>query len=389
MSIELLNKEHLMAFKSSVENTKNRIRIVSPFIGFETSKLLAESLKGSQVECTIITRFYREDFINHASSLDGLKILTEAGIKVYALQGLHTKLYIFDGESAILGSANFTMGGFRYNHELSLMIEDETELISQLGSYCDELLGNIEATGNWLLDGKTIEDEMQMVDQLIKRRKDKNTTYRNTTKYGAVLTDQSEEKETDEIEKVLREGINSGANYGIWLKFVGTGDDRYDPNAKYSSIKLRTNGKSITSFPRNPRGISDGDYIYLAAISRDKLNMATPIIVGRAKTKGFNAKNVATVQDCKQFGWMQEYPYYIELYDVEVLNVEVKNCISLDKLIRELGPDLYPTTQGQTFSVPELKSRHYRKSHLRLTPAAKQYIDKLFDDLTKQYGVIK
>lgn len=389
MSIELLNKEHLSAFKNSVDNTKNRIRIVSPFIGFETSKQLAISLKGTQVGCTIITRFYREDFLNHASSLEGLKILLEAGFKVIALKNLHAKLYIFDNELAILGSANFTMGGFRFNHELSLIIEDEDELINQLSTYYDDLLRKIESSGNWIIDLKRIEEEIKLVDELSKNRKDKSIKYKNTYQFGMAITEQAQIKESDEIEKIIREHINSDFAHGVWLKFVGTGDNRYEPNEKYSPERLNSNGKKVTSFPRNPRSIGDGDFIYLSALSWDKNNIVTPMIVARASTKGFKSENVASKEDCKQYTWMSEYPFYVEIYDIEILNTEISNCISLDSLIRELGCDLYPSTQGKLLSIAELKSRHYQKSHLRLTASAKQYVDKMFDDIGKKYGVIR
>lgn len=389
MAIEVLNKDHILAFKNSVENTKEKIRIASPFIGFETSKQLANSLKETKTECTIITRFYREDFLNHASSLEGLKILTEAGFKVYALQNLHSKLYIFDNDLAILGSANFTMGGFRWNHELSLLIEDEEDLILQLNNYYDDLLDSIMASGEWLIDTKQIEDEIKIVDKLSKDRKDKTTKYKNLFQFGATIPKQKEINITDEIEKTIREDIDSNFNQGIWLKFVGTGNSRYEANQKYSLERLRSNNKSVTSFPRNPRGIGKGDYIYLSAVSWDKNGTATPMIVGRARTKGFQVENIASNDDRKQYIWMEEYPYYVELYDIEILDTEIINCISLDRLIRELGSDLYPTTQGKQLNVAEMKSRHYQKSHLRLTPSAKQYIDKVFDDIANIKGVKK
>lgn len=389
MAIELLNKEHLSTFKNSIDNAKKHIRIVSPFIGFETSKQLDSSLKDTKVECTIITRFYREDFLNHASSLEGLKILIEAGFKVIALKNLHAKLYIFDNELAILGSANFTMGGFRFNHELSLLIEDEDNLINQLSIYYDDLLKKIELSGNWQLNLKMIEEEIKLLDKLSKNRKDKSVKYKNTHQFGAELTDQNENCESDEIEKIIREHIKLGFDHGVWLKFVGTGDDRFEPTEKYSPEILSSNNKTDTSFPRNPRSIVDGDFIYLSALSRDKNSVATPMIVARAKTKGFKVENTVTEEDCKQHIWRKEYPYYVEIHDIEILDTEIKNCISLDRLIRELGSDLYPSTQGIQLSVAELKSRHYQKSHLRLTASAKQYIDKLFDDLGKKVGIIK
>lgn len=389
MAIEILNKDHILAFKNSVENTKENIRIVSPFIGFETSKQLVNSLNGTKKKCTVITRFYREDFLNHASSLEGLKILVEAGFEVYALKDLHSKLYIFDESLAILGSANFTMGGFRWNHELSLLIEDEEELILQLNDYYDDLLDNIISSGDWLIGLEQIEDEIKMVDKISKDRKDRNTKYKNTIQFGATITKKSEVNITDEIERTLKEDIDLSFDAGIWLKFVGTGNSRYEPNQKYTLERLRSNNKNVTSFPRNPRGMGKGDYIYLSAVSWDKNGTATPMIVGRARTKGFQIENIASSDDKKQYIWMEEYPYYVELYDIEILDTEIINCISLDRLIRELGADLYPTTQGKKLSVAELKSRHYQKSHLRLTPSAKQYIDKVFNDISTSNGIKK
>lgn len=389
MSIELLNKEHLSVLKNSINSTKNRMRIVSPFIGFETSKLLVDCIKETKVECTIITRFYREDFLNHASSLEALKILIEAGVKVIALKDLHAKLYIFDNELVVLGSANFTMGGFRYNHELSLIIEDELELINQLSIYYDSLLNEIESSGDWLIHRKRIEDELKLVNELSKNRKDKSIKYKNTHQFGATVMKETEFKEYDNIEKIIRENINSGFEHNVWLKFVGTGNNRFEPNVKYTPERLNSNGKNVTCFPRNPRSIENGDTIYLSALSWDKNNTVTPMIIARAITKGFKAKNVTSQEDCRQYAWMSEYPYYIELYDIEILDAEISSCISLDRLIRELGCDLYPSTLGKQLSVAELKSRHYQKSHLRLTASAKQYIDKMFDDIGEKLGVIK
>lgn len=389
MAIEVLNKDHILAFENSVRNAKMKIRIVSPFIGFETSKRLANSLKESNVECIIITRFYREDFLNHASSLAGLKILVEAGFEVYALKDLHSKLYIFDSDLAILGSANFTMGGFRWNHELSLLIEDEEELTLSLNDYYNNLLRNIKDSGNWLIDIAQVEEEIEIVDNLSRRRKDKNTKYTNSVKFGAKITDQKEINVTDEIEKTLREDIDLNFNQGIWLKFVGTGNSRYGQNDRYSPETLRDSNKTVTSFPRNPRGIGEDNFIYLSAVSWDKNNTPTPMIIGRARTRGFRSENIATAADKMQYSWMEDYPYYIELYDIEIFNATVVEGISLDRLINELGSDLYPTTQGKQLTIRELKSRHHQKSHLRLTASAKQYIDKEFEDIARLKGINK
>jgi hypothetical protein len=61
--------------------------------------------------------------------------MIDSGIKLYAVKGLHTKLYLFDKSDGVLGSANFTAGGFISNVELSLHVEDENELIFNLYNY--------------------------------------------------------------------------------------------------------------------------------------------------------------------------------------------------------------------------------------------------------------
>ena len=133
MSIELLTSEHMYSFKNTLKTANKSIKIISPFIGINTSKIITEFMKHNpNCECSIITRFYTQDFLEGVSSLDALKILKESNVKLYALKNLHSKLYLIDDNYAIIGSANFTMGGFKLNHELSLAIEDEYELLDQL-----------------------------------------------------------------------------------------------------------------------------------------------------------------------------------------------------------------------------------------------------------------
>ena len=78
------------------------------------------------------------------SSLTALKSLQTAGVDIYALKDLHARLYLFDDNVAIIGSANFTSGGFGNNIELSLYIEDEYDLIERLSKYFDHLLSGIQ-----------------------------------------------------------------------------------------------------------------------------------------------------------------------------------------------------------------------------------------------------
>lgn len=385
MSIELVTSEHNNTILNSIKATKKKISIVSPFIGFYTAKLLSEIVKDNSLECIIITRFYREDFLNNASSLEGLKILNNVGAKLYALQDLHSKLYLFDEDVAIAGSANFTMGGFKFNHELSFIIEDEKKLYNDLSIYFENLLLEIKNLGNYEITLEMIEKEIEDTDSIIQNRKDKNTIYSNSKKFGAKIKRKENDSGKDIIEETLKDRTLNDIDENIWLKFEGKGDKRIESGKKHYCSKL--NNKCITCFPRNPRGIAKGDLTYLCAVSFDKQGKATPIIVGRARTKGFDKDNILSDLQLQKLPWLVNYPYYCELYDIEILDTEVKNGISLNNLIKELGNDLYPGSIGKSLSLQELSCRHYQKSHIRITNIANNFIDHKFNDLKRKYGI--
>lgn len=230
-------------------------------------------------------------------------------------------------------------------------------------------------------------EEIDITNRLTKDRREKNVKYSNSINFGAEIKLDNENDEKDTIENIIAYQINETFSNGIWLKFEGTGSDRIESNTKYMSFKLDRNQRNITCFPRNPRSISKDDIIYLCALSTDKNNIATPMITARARTNGFKADNIVVETDLNKYGWLKDYPYYCELFDIEILDTEIQNCISLDSLLKELGSNLYPSTIGKKVRIQELKTRHYQKSHIRITAVAKDFIDNKFNEFKNIYGV--
>ena len=387
MSIELLTNEHMISFKNALNNASNSIKIISPFIGLNTSKIIVEFMKKNpNCDCTIITRFYTQDFLEGVSSLEGLKLLKQSNVKLYALKNLHSKLYIIDNNYGIVGSANFTMGGFKSNHELSLVIEDESELLNELNNYFCDLKENIESNGDWEILINKIEEEIELTDKLFKNRKDKTIKFTNNKKWGASITaKESDIQEQNIIEDYLRQDLMID-NDIAWLKFEGTGSDRWNNINKYAPHKLKSKGIYAAFFPRNPRGIESGKSIFISVLSYDEKGNAIPMIIGRAKSYGYNPNNIVYDIDKQNAMWIERYPYYIELYDIEVIDSEIVNGISLNTLIMQLGSDLYPTTIGKNIVQEDIKKRHHQKSHIIITSIAKKAINDKLDSLLNKYG---
>lgn len=392
MSINLISKDFGEKFYNLLDTTEKQINIISPFIGLKTAFGLAEWIESREnIKCCIITRFNREEFIRGASSIEGLEHLVKSGVELYALQNLHTKLFIFDNQSVIMGSANFTFSGFYKNHEFGLYMEKESDFTTQCQDYFNGLLGKLKSNGNWQISLERIIREKQFVNKSIKNLKGrKGLNEFNIAKWGAVLKDVPQPTPPNGIEKDILEDaisdirVNSGRT-GIWLKFEGTSQERIRNEEVYLKRKRRTYEHiDRTYFKRKPIGIKTGDIIFLTVVSKDKDETEVPIIIGYAEAKGFIESNKINETESMNHN---KFPYYIEYTNGKFLNDSIMNGISLNELYRELNHKVYPATVSQpNIQIENIKKRHHQKSHIQITEAAKEYLIKKLNLLFAKHG---
>ena len=197
---------------------------------------------------------------DHANSIDALEKMLKAGIDVYAVIGLHTKLYLFDDEAAILGSANFTSSGLKTNIELSLLFSQEQEIVDNLNDYWDGLLEQIQQNGDGLVTYEMIKDARQKLQHLWKSNKAAGNTT-SIQMYGASLSKKTAfspdaaleevrngKGESDAVFDMFREAevmFEIKYPHTIWLKFDGEADNRIARNAQFSMVKVKLNGKEV------------------------------------------------------------------------------------------------------------------------------------------------
>ncbi|WP_410986527.1 phospholipase D family protein [Bacillus cereus] len=396
MSINLISKDFGEKFYSLLDSTEMQVNIISPFIGLKTAFGLAEWIESLEnIKCCIITRFNREEFIRGASSIEGLEHLIRAGAKLYALQDLHTKLYIFDNQSVIMGSANFTFNGFYKNHEFGLYMENEKDFTKQCQDYFDGILDKLKSNGDWEISLDRILKERHYVNKSIKNLKGKRDMNEyNIAKWGAVLNDVSQStplngEEIDILEDAISDiaTVNNGRT-GIWLKFEGTSKERISNDEIYLKRKRRINEYvNRTFFPKKPTGIKSGDTIFLTVVSKDKDGNEVPIIIGYAEAQGFTESNKIDDTDSRYLKWNNRFPYYIEYTNGKFLNDSIMYGISLNELYRELNHKVYPATVNQpNLRIENIKKRHHQKSHIQITDIAKEYLIKKLNNLFKIHG---
>lgn len=405
--IEVLTDNHYDKILDLFDGVHNRICIISPFISEPIANKLCETVKKKGLDCSFITRIYLEDMICKANSLDAINTMIDSGINVYSVNGLHTKLYLFDNKEAILGSANFTSGGFKSNIELSLLIGEEP-VVKELQDYFDIMKEKVSSVANGIVTEEIIKIAKEQYKAVYSLKKGTGDNY-SIKMYGADigLIKPNKVKDTDyminevtsaSIEKDIVNDLFSKLktydqvkyDYNIWVKFSGTGISRVDSDSVLELTAVELNGKTVyvSTYPTRPSSVNDGDMVYYAALSTDIKGKNQPVIVGRGFLRGFDKDNKVLSDWLINYPWMEHYQWYCIIDSCEVINTEVKNGIPLDEVLDVFGSDTYISSFGRNESIAEVSKKHYQKAHIRISGNAKDYIDKRFDELADKYGTV-
>ncbi|PKL14702.1 MAG: hypothetical protein CVV52_00570 [Spirochaetae bacterium HGW-Spirochaetae-8] len=391
MSIQLITKTHGCEISDMLESAQKQILIISPFLGEQTCKHLARCLSNKNLNCRVITRFYREDFIQNVSSLDGLEALLDVGADLKAVIGLHTKLYIFDDYLSLVTSANYTSGGLFSNIELGILIDDESAINECCQKYFEDLWDHIkkfnENNHNSADITRTlIENEKRIINTSSSGRTTSTKNF-NKARQGATI-DMS--TSPDLIENALSEQIKTEASgiMGGWLKFESDSSHRHDPETLYNRIPGSFTFDK-TFFPRPPISIKESDKLYITLVSYDEDGVAVPMIIGRTTTSGYCQDYKIMTTENHKYQFLEDYPFYVYIKDLEVINAPVKNGISLHKLYRELNGNAFPNSYGMKIPFEKLRQIHYQKDKLRITMLAVEFLDRELEKLFAKFGVMR
>lgn len=364
---ELLTRNIKQKFESCLRESNNEFRMVCPFIGFHTAKLLSEKISELNLKASIITKFNRLDFYNGVSSLKGLSLLNKSGAKIKAIKKLHSKLYIFDSRSIIIGSSNFTNGGLITNLELNIFIEDSRKIVNQSIAYFNEL--DVTIGDKFVVTQELINEEIGHIDLL------KSKSVKNPKPKESFGKEYSPIRKLDNLEQSIEKGLNkTNPTSSAWIKFEGFSDERRTKPNEIVNIKLEDNNCYKTRFPKKPKGYKDGDVVFIARNSLTKNGDKSPIIFGYGITRKFEESNVVPIEEQELNEDLKRWPYYIYVENLRHINGKLSKGIPLLDIYREIGHETYPSTIDKEVTFEKLKRIHGQKDKLRITNEAKEYL---------------
>lgn len=406
--IQILRFNHQEEFSDLFNQSEHEIKIISPYLSAATADTLIAAANDG-IRCTFITRVYVDDFLHNASNIDALRRMLDAGIAVYAVIALHAKLYLFDHSAAVIGSANFTASGLKSNLELSVEAVDEDSFINELHSIYDDILSQVIAAGDGLVTHAMLDDAEALTRRAYEAAKDKSHAY-NEKRFGAdirkggikdtsaaIKTDILSVQETaasDVIHQYFAEKSKAPrqhSEHSIWLKFEGVAENRGDGTERKEMAKVSLNGKSVyvANASRGLSSFKNGDEIYIANISTDSFGRSQPIIVGRGILRGYDNGNIVPAAWLTDYPWMNHFNHYCVIDHFEILDIPTARAIPLDSITMQIGSNAFSSSYGRNETPRQISIKHHQKSYIEITPEAKNLIDKQFDALKQQHGVIE
>ena len=119
----------IYSLEQVIRSSRGKLVLCSPFVRRDVLQTVQESLPDEVHEMEIWTKLNFRDYLVGASEPDGILDFADDsfghGRHVRVLHGerLHAKVVISGGPTALAGSANLTMGGYRRNQELVRLID--------------------------------------------------------------------------------------------------------------------------------------------------------------------------------------------------------------------------------------------------------------------------
>lgn len=128
--IEIIKNPWLDNFLDLVAECNHSIKITSPYL----SKNICDNVfnrKKPKVNFELITSINISSLLSKSLNLDALQLIINNGGEIHNHKNIHSKIYIFDNDRAVITSGNLTFGGLSKNFEYGVLIRN-AELINKI-----------------------------------------------------------------------------------------------------------------------------------------------------------------------------------------------------------------------------------------------------------------
>ena len=174
-----------------------------------------------------------------------------------------------------------------------------------------------------------------------------------------------------------------------FVKFFGTGRNRANRSLPVLKEVKRAGCHWACTYPKDkrPRQVGDGAIIFVARLVKEPNDI---IIFGRAVAMKYQeGRDDATEADKKRRDFKERFPHYIRVHHAEFVSGGMENGISLNKLMIELGPNAFASTQqhaarGEGSTDP--RKAYMRQPAVRLSDRGYNWLNNRLEAAFQNHG---
>lgn len=303
------------------------LRIICPFIKLGA---LDRLLKGGPQSLQVITRFNLDDFADGVSDIGALRRVLAAGGQVRGIRGLHSKLYLFGSDRAIVTSANLTRAALDRNHEFGAVVQDVAG-IAACHSYFNRL---------WEVGGADVSlAQLKSWEEAVNQCRAAGGRLRARTHLGDFGVDAG----IDTPSPASLPSIVADATQAF-VKFLGESNNRVPVTCPTVEEIIRAGCHLVLAYPakKRPRSVKDDALMFIARLT-DEPDIR---IFGRAVGMLYvPVRDDATPADVARRAWRATWSRYIRVHQAEFIAGTMANGVSLNELMVTLGANAFAATQ--------------------------------------------
>lgn len=357
--IEVIQKNWLDYFLAELQETSSAY-LISPFV---TRNIVDHLLNNGSANIKLITRFNLNDFRSKVSSLSALKKLVEKGAEIKGIKNLHSKVYLFDNKSVIIGSANFTSGGFYNNYEYGIKTTDNNTIIR---------------TSNYFYSLWNISQEILTLTKI--------EEWENKIRTSRIIPKNDELPDYGQTAS-----IQGTTNRKYFIKLFGKTEHRVDLDFTSRNEIDRSHCHWALTFSGKkgrPRKYNDGDVVYMARM----LYGTDYAIFGKGiALKHIDERDVASDLDIEEIDWKEDWPIYIRAQSPEFIDSSMRNCPKMSELIDYLKYDSFDKTQRKYLAGEEdinVWASLRQQADVQLSEIAAEWLENKFQEARIEFGAI-
>ena len=361
-------------FERALHQDHSSLAIVCPFIQTRPAQRLLQL--GRPNPLRIITRFNLDDFSVGVSSIDALRTLLVNGAQIRGIKYLHAKLYIFGQTTAIMTSANLTAAALSRNHELGMVAEE-----NEISARCNQYFERLWAGAGQDLQATTLDNWQRAVADERARG--------GCPRFASGLGDYGVDIGLPPTPIVLPGSMVEAEQ--SFVKFFGESNNRAVRNLAIFDEVRASGSHWACTYPlgRRPRAVQDDAVMFMARLVG---NPVDSMIYGRARGLHHQDRyDDATAYDRQLRPWKDKWPHYIRVHHAEFLAGKLGDGVSFHKLMSELGPDSFTSTQrnaSERSGNTDPRKACMQKPAMQLTRQSYQWLNDRLDEKFAQYGAL-